>query len=297
MCERPICRECEEESGDRLLCAPCKQALSPVEDERVQTPSEPPESRSALFMPGEVTVFDDGTVVSPEPGAVATTDVPPGPAALPNFPEEEKPSMAPLDRTGPLSQIFYALPYGLGAGVLVAGVWLLIALFSKQWTQVSIFSLGLVVPWALFNSTTRKKRRGRRVWMEPPPVWMVSAVSFAIVAVLTLLLELLAYKVVYGSNPARLPFSDFVRRYMKSADWFLVACGLALALLVPFILKIGAGWSKPSLGRKRGAEPPRVEDEKGEPAADTADAERPQGAHVEGDVSSDDNADGSDGPP
>ncbi len=238
-------------------------------------------------MPGEVTVFDDGTVVSPEPSGpgqpetargagVVAADVPPTPAAGLKLLEKEKPVMEPViepsERTGLLSQMAYALPYGLGAAVLVACAWLLIALFSKQWSQVSIFSLGLVVPWALFNSTTRKKRMGRRVWTEPPPVSMVSALSFTIVAVFTPLLELLAYKVVYGSNPTRLPFSDFVQRYMKGADWFMVACGLTLALLVPFILKIGAEWSKPSLRRKRAAEPPRAEDEKGEPATDTADA-------------------------
>lgn len=241
-------------------------------------------------MPGEVTVFDDGTVVSPEPsapartetapeaGTVAMTDMPPTPVTGPKVPEKEKPSIEPLERTGPLYQMAYALPYGLGAAVLVTGAWLLIALFSKQWTQVSIFSLGLVVPWALFNSTTRKKRMGRRVWTETPPVWMVSAMSFAIVAVFTPLLELLAYNAVYGSNPGKLPFSDFVQRYMKGADWFMVSCGLALALLVPFLLKLGAEWSKPSLKRKRAAEPP-------------------PGALVEEDVLSDDNADNSDNAP
>lgn len=87
-CGRPICKECESESGDNLLCLPCKQDLKTLEEEKnieqhVELELRKGRERAKLDL-GEVTVFEDGTVVNPEPE-------PPTEARLPaEEPEEEK---------------------------------------------------------------------------------------------------------------------------------------------------------------------------------------------------------------
>jgi peptidoglycan/LPS O-acetylase OafA/YrhL len=243
-------------------------------------------------------VFDDGTVETPDPPQRAVADQielnsdavaadQPLPAVIDEarlnvdlrakeLPLLDRGEEQRQERTRPWSQIAYGVPYALAAGALVSCAWLLIALFGKQWSQVSVLTLGLVVPWALFNSSTRKKRLGIRVWKETPPLIMISITSFAIFAVMTPVVEFLAFKAVYGSNPSNLPYSDFVQRYFKGTDWLLVACGLVLSLLTPFLLKVGAEWSKPSVRRKSGEAEltQQAEASKAELAADTAGAKQ-----------------------
>jgi hypothetical protein len=152
--------------------------------------------------------------------------------------------------------VFYATRYAVVVATLVAAAWMLVALFSKKWTQVSVFTLGIAVPWALFNATTRKREMGRRVWTEPPPAIMISVVSLAVAAAYTVAMEFLARWIILGKDSA---FSDFSQLYLKRTDWLVLACALAVAFLAPFLLKVGAEWSKPS-SRRRGREAPSLQE-------------------------------------
>lgn len=148
--------------------------------------------------------------------------------------------------TGTLGQLIAGLPYALFAGVVVFGIWLLLALASNQWSQFAVLACGMVVPWALFRGTTVRKHRGQRVWQEPPRPLSISIPSVIIVAGLTVPVEFLAYKIIYRTNP-RLPFSDFMERYFQATGWLLLIMGLALAFIIPFLLSGSESWRKPSI--------------------------------------------------
>ena len=354
-CGRPICGKCGELSGDPMRCVSCVEAAQGTVKEEAEVQPVAGDRGASPVPAGEVTVFDDGTVVIPEPTPVprgpaepsaedgreqgvpedearpgggepssptAGTHRPPrlplnkrplpdtapavpvasrerreggrgklpapstareadsAPAGKRARPDDGKPRQKPPVRrgrspadasaspedagkpvrekprkkrgegTGPISQVAYALPYAVGTAVLLAGAWLLLARFSRQWTQISVFTMGIAVPWVMFNATTMKKRMGKKVWTSPPPTWMISASSFAIVSLLTAAMQFLAYKLIYGSNPARLPYNDFAMRYLKWPDWLLVLCGLLLALLLPLMLRAGKDRSVGSVRKK-----------------------------------------------
>ena len=334
-CERPICKRCEEESGDPLLCKKCKEELEALErtpfDKMLRQGNVVSSKRQAPSIVGEVTITADGKIEAPEPPAPAPAepeepepepDVEPERAAtrvkrrIPRTPETGRPAARksapvplaakpaavpaeqlreeeeeeapaedvvevesyrervarkrlerrarpPRDMTGPGYQMLHGLGYGVGVAIVVSALWLLFAFATKQWTQVSVLSLGLLVPWIIYKGTTTRNRRGVKVWSEPPaPMW-ISVPSLIIVAAVAPPLQLLAFKVIYGSNPHLLPFSDFMDRFFTNVNWFLAILGLLAAILVPFVLARGQHWRKPSLRRSRKA----VEDE------DEADAE------------------------
>ncbi len=162
--------------------------------------------------------------------------------------KSEKPPKPPKEhreRTGPLYQLVSAIPFGVGAAVGVSCVWLVVTFLAKQWSQISVLTTGMVVPWALYKGTTMRKRHGKRVWASPlRPLW-TGVTSLTVVAAITPLLEFIAYKIIYGTNSLRLPFSDFMTRYFTATDWILVVCGMALAFIMPFILVSGEDWKKP----------------------------------------------------
>ncbi|MBN1288344.1 MAG: hypothetical protein JXA49_01740, partial [Actinobacteria bacterium] len=292
-CGRPICRECEEESKDDLLCLPCKQELKSLEEEHKEPVVEEGyrigHDRARLNL-GDMTVFDDGTVVvppsvAPEKGSedaeahqaeeegfpaegVDETEVvgeravevaPPEGAAEagagggeenvgPDTPagvesgaldyEEpwlrlRKPVEVPggdaeragaeeveIEPGGPVRQLLIALSYSLLAAGALTGLWLIIAFISRQWSQASVFSMGIVVPWVLYKGSLVKKRFGRRVWREPPPAMMMSITSAGIMAVIVPFMEYFAFKII-SSSEALLPFSDFMQRYFKPTGWML----------------------------------------------------------------------------
>lgn len=356
-CERPICALCEEESGDVLLCLPCKEELEKLETPGVAVPFKKDDlrvagSRATPIDIGEVTIMQDGSVVeAPEPIKKKPEEKPPAgtkrkpiahaKAEIKPQPSKEKeagdteeparkvkrplppemrtlrkPSPVPPPRRrpsaeapereqaraqeapdgeesaavpegepetvkrparsrpaeravktrqprpkresklheGPLAQLLSGLPFGLAAALAVSGVWLLFAFIAKQWSQIAIFTLGIAVPWAIYKGTTVRKHAGIPIWKEPSqPLW-VGIASLALVAALTVPLQLLAFQVIYGSNPARLPFSDYMDRFFKGVDWLLLIFGLLLAFIVPFVLKEGAGWRKPARKRVQAAE-------------------------------------------
>ncbi|MHB8895599.1 MAG: hypothetical protein ACYC99_10545 [Candidatus Geothermincolia bacterium] len=321
-CERPICTLCEEESGDPLLCPPCKEELEQEEPSGVAVPFtrddlNVAERPSAPFQVGELTVFQDGRVLAPreQEAAAPSAEQPPGRAGETAPSEvsakaeesgggtERKPAdrkktrrrlppemrtihqaEAPVEhreareaadagetrgtttararkeraaeaelkkRTGPAAQVLNGLPFGIVTAIAVSGVWLLFAFLAKQWSQIAIFTLGIAVPWAFYKGTTVRKYAGVPIWTEPSkPLW-IAIPSLVIVAALVVPLQLLAFKMIYGSNPAKLPFGDFVERFFKVPDWILLICGLLLAFCVPFLLRAGAGWSKPARKREK----------------------------------------------
>ena len=180
-------------------------------------------------------------------------------------PPGEKPWLKP---TGVPKQLLGALPYAVGGGLLVAGLWLMLALINKQWSQVSAFTVGIVIPWSMYKGSTRRKRSGRPVWTEaPPPVWM-SLISGPLAVSIILLMEYLAYEILYRTNP-RVPFREFIQLFFRWTDWLLAACGVALAFLVPFLLSYGDRWGAPSSTRKREPSGGRFGDSAADAAKDT----------------------------
>lgn len=273
-CGRPICRECERESGDPLLCLPCKEPSKPDAPAGAEEISAP-----QPFLPvGEVTVRGNGSVdgisVTPAPGPPpgapsetesaetadtgggrATADVPPVPPGivprpptatidslqLEKEPEEEEggtPRQA-------LRQVLYALPLAVAACIFAFGFWLLFAYFRHRWTQVSVFTAGMLVPLVLYKSTTIKTKLGRKVWKKPPPPLYLSITSTAILLVFTPVFEVISFYVTYRLelNPT---FSNFSAQYLRPLDWVLIVCGLGLSFVFPFFLKLGEKWPWPS---------------------------------------------------
>lgn len=322
-CGRPICRDCENESGDNLLCLPCKQELKAIEEEK---PAEQPGDlelrkggeRARLDL-SDVTVFDDGRVIHPEPagGAPPPAEEPEeeeGPEAEEQGPAEEEPEKieekapiaeatgagvaggeiweetkswdvsnrpgdgaetAPVRRRagakrpprpkkpkkpkrpekefvpgGPGKQLLYALPYAvLTAGVLT-GIWLLVATLSRNWSQASAFSAGVAVPWVLYKSTMIKKHKGIRVWNEPPPAIAMSVVSGVILSAFIPLMEYCAFRII-GRGSDLLPWSDFMVRYFRPVDWFLLISGVVLAFLIPFVTGRGGAVRRPEFKKRK----------------------------------------------
>lgn len=168
----------------------------------------------------------------------------------------------PRDTTGPFYQTLHGLTYAIGGALLACAVWLLFAFVFKQWSQVSILTIGLLVPWVFYKGTTTRNRAGVKVWSEPPaPAW-ISVPSLIIVAAVAPVLQLLAFKIIYGANVHRLPFSDFMERFFTSLNWPLAILGLLAAVLVPFVLTRGAAWRKPELRRSRQTDEEEVEGER-----------------------------------
>ncbi len=362
-CERPICSLCEEESGDPLLCAPCKEELDRLEP-GVAVPFGredlgKTDARKAPVDVSEVTVLADGEVIEPErhePTAAASTrpepekpperparstpgsggrppsgparkvkkPLPPelrtirkpsptpvsthgehpsapdrgerapggeAPAAAPAASDgeektgpvkreptrvkrpprekraerpprvkEPRPSRKPRYYDGPVMQVLSGLPVALGAAVAVSALWLLFAFLARQWSQVAVFTLGIAVPWSYYKGTTLRKKAGLPIWTEPAPPLRVAFPSLVIVAAVTVPLQLLAFKVIYGSNRARLPFGDFMDRFFTGFDWLLLAFGLVLAFVVPFLLAAGGSLARPARVRRRGKDSGADED-------------------------------------
>lgn len=354
-CERPICSLCEEESGDPLLCAPCKEELDRLET-GVAVPFGREDlgktaARKAPVDVSEVTVLADGEVIEPErhepPAAPSTRPEPekpperparptpvsggrppsgparkvkkplppelrtirkpsptpvsthgerpsapdrgeraPGGEAPPSAPagsdgeektgpvkrkptraerpprekraerpprvKEPRPGRKPRYYDGPVMQVLSGLPVALGAAVAVSALWLLFAFLARQWSQVAVFTLGIAVPWSYYKGTTLRKKAGLPIWTEPAPPLRVAFPSLVIVAAVTVPLQLLAFKVIYGSNRARLPFGDFMDRFFTGFDWLLLAFGLVLAFVVPFLLTAGGSLARPARIRRRG---------------------------------------------
>jgi len=157
-------------------------------------------------------------------------------------------------------QVLSGLPVALGAAVAVSALWLLFAFLARQWSQVAVFTLGIAVPWSYYKGTTLRKKAGLPIWTEPAPPLRVAFPSLVIVAAVTVPLQLLAFKVIYGSNRARLPFGDFMDRFFTGFDWLLLAFGLVLAFVVPFLLAAGGSLARPARVRRRGKDSGADED-------------------------------------
>ena len=349
-CERPICKLCEQESGDRLICLPCKEQ---IEEEMSPTAlkaggfAAPPRRETPVDI-SDVIVFGDGRVetvaqetapAEPEPtpeelaeslplvnvepppskrvrkpikrepepekapepaprkrraAAVAAVPAPeaaPEPvdeelpqrmeprlraraaamkAALKRPPKPEKPPKPKKERkirTGPLRQTLGALPYGILAALVVAGVWLIFPIFHR-WNQLSIFTIGIAVPWALFRGSTRRKVKGERVWWwATRPLWLAIP-SLVIVAGITPAVEYAAYRIMYGANPGHLPFGDFAKLFFNSTSWAILIVAGLVAFALPFFMSLGEEWDLRGFKRERGEVPEDVGDEENGREAD-----------------------------
>jgi len=279
-CGKPICGDCVKESGDPALCPSCKEAVtSGVKAPEAPVIELPRLDRGPLTV-GEVTIHDDGQVEAPKevekragapdgytittPPTIAGEEEAPQADARPKeqarrpivkkpLREEAKPAArAPAGReperamllkaTPHLKQLKAALPYGLAAGIGVLGLWLLLAALRHQWTQASVFTTGIVVPWALMKGSTVKKKMGRKVWKAPPPPLWLGLASVAIMLPLVPLAEFLAYKIVSRGTDLADPGSKFMSLYFDAIGIFLIVCGFVLAFGIPYVLRIGEDW-------------------------------------------------------
>jgi hypothetical protein len=300
-CGRPICRQCEAESSDPLLCPPCKEKQSTAAEPDTPETGEPGISPGTVarederLLATEVSVLDDGQVIIPGiatpeettvpaeglsdphretvagagsgggeeppfeprrvPGAPAATDsTPRGPSgeeAHALLPRSEPASAAGWLTEGATGQLLAGLPYAIAAALAVIAAWLFLAFVGGGWTQLSVLTIGTVVPWAYYKATTLRKRNGRRVWNKPPRAIWISISSTVLVLLVIPATELIAYKIIYRVNPG-LPFSDFMGKYLKSFDWLLVSGGVALAFLVPLLLERGENLRQISLFSGKG---------------------------------------------
>lgn len=324
-CGKPICKECASESGDPSTCRPCrdlreKEAKSEgtirVGAGGKRRPSTEPAGKDEEGEPqsigvrerepkpfdiGEVTVLDDGHVVSP-PGpreragtveaeaeamegpptmdVLAPSEEPaertPSPGLEPEGPASEGPPVQakriPVEKvaskrepvperasatgspdgpravttpSGRLRQFLESLAYGLLAGSGVYVFWILFAI-SRRWTQVSVVTAGLVIPWALLKGSTAGKKGGEKKWESPLPPALASIGSAILLLLLTLPAEYFALRLVFRGSDLKNPLAEFTKIYFNRTGIILVAVGFVLAVVTPFILASGE-----SAGRKR----------------------------------------------
>lgn len=289
-CGKPICKECALESGDPRLCAPCKAAPSPGVEKPVTIagpePYSPPvrDARLPIF---ELTVSDNDQPEQPGPPVPGVKPAAPAGVEAVVHPVQTVPMREPERKAersdtvvnghavqeqvssqevqSPSSpekeargisanvpkQVVSALPYALAAGLSISVFWLLLALAGRQWTQIAVLTSGIVVPWAYYKGTTARKHLGRPVWRKPPPAIWMAVPSTIIVASIIPPTEYLAYRIMRMSN-TELMLSDFIQKYFDTTGWILVVAGLLLAFLIPFLLKSGEDWRKPSfIDRKK----------------------------------------------
>lgn len=154
-------------------------------------------------------------------------------------------------KTGTRHQLLYCVPSGIAVGVVVVAFWILLAWMAGQWTQLSVITLGLIVPWAMVEWSTKKRHWGQRIWRKPPKAHYTAAFSLGTVAVLTVIMELLARQVIFGS---RFSIDDFMARYFSPGGWVVVALGLVLATATPFLLRAPSLQNEYRGLRRRGPE-------------------------------------------
>ena len=230
-----------------------------------ETDDEPePTSRSAAQVPD--TTHADGGPVPQHKATVATDAAPPVSIAVAQTTEKPGPAKSSRlrslggkikdklrvdwsPRVETLFKIARALPRAIIAAVIVTGIWLLLAFwFRGHWSQVSILTLGIIVPWVLYNASTRKKRRKRLAWLEPPPIYVISLTSLAVVILFGVILEMSAFLI---SSEGTVSFSVFARTYFwKPLDLILLILVVPCAVGIPFLMKASASGKKLSFGSR-----------------------------------------------
>ncbi len=283
-----------------------------------ETDDEPePTKRSDSRAPGSARV--DGEPLPQPETPFATNAAPPVSTAVAQA--TEKPGLAKSSRlrnlggniTDKLSvdwsprietvlKIGRALPRTIIAAVLVTGIWLLLAFwFRGHWSQVSILTLGIVVPWVLYNELTRKKRRKRVTWLEPPPTYLISLTSLAVVILFGVILEMSAFLI---ASEGTVSFSVFTRAYFwKPLDLIMLILALPCAAGIPFLMKAGASGKMQSFARRSkkpatatpALTPPTLEDGQAQ-ASSTARSVPLDVAEVDADAYTDDDNDWEPGP-
>jgi hypothetical protein len=195
----------------------------------------PTEAGSTPVKDEAVTAPPAGLESSTEPGpAVEATSTPAAPVQ-----PDEIPTAGETVR-----QLLYALPMTIAAVVFTFGIWLLFAYMRQRWTQISVFTAGMVAPLVLYKCTTMRRKMGKKVWPKAPhPLWM-AVVSTSVMLLFTPLFEYLAYVITFR-NELYPSFSNFTAKYFGIGDWILIACGFGLSFVFPFFLKIGERWPWP----------------------------------------------------
>ena len=255
-----------------------------------ETADEPePTNRSASQAPGSA--YADGQPLPQPETTVATNAAPPVSIAVAQATDKPGPAKSSRLRslggkiTDKLSvdwsprietvlKIGRALPRTIIAAVIVTGIWLLLAFwFRGHWSQVSILTLGIVVPWVLYNALTRKKRWKRVTWLEPPPMYVISLTSLAVVILFGVILEMGAFLI---ASEGTVSFSAFARAYFwKPLDLIMLILALPLAAGIPFLMKVGASGKMRSFARRSkkpatatpALTPPTLEDGQAQAAA------------------------------
>lgn len=147
------------------------------------------------------------------------------------------PTLANVAKAGNFKQAMSSLPIGIVFGVVVFGFWITLAVIRKQWTQISVLTVGIAIGWALFKGSGSKARLRRKAWRKPlPPAW-AGVASVVVLGLLFPVAEYLAFKAV--SPEVASSWHEFAALCFNTTGWVYVACGFALAFAVPFLLKGG----------------------------------------------------------
>lgn len=134
-------------------------------------------------------------------------------------------------------QAVSSLPYGIIAGIVAFGFWLVFTFIRRQWIQISVLTAGIAIGWALFSGSTAKRQLGRKVWRKPlPPIW-AGVTSVVVLGILFPAAEYLAFMAV-SPEPIS-SWGEFVARYFRALDWLLIVSGFVLAFAVPYFLNLG----------------------------------------------------------
>lgn len=265
---------------------PAGREKQAVEDLPPIPPSPTPRAPDS-FRVGEVTIHADGTVEAPETrpsgvsGPTPIVETPPHgrpappPKEAPVERSTEKPKAKPDSKKRPVKsekkaaapgnrvkerigeiaasnrtfrQLYYALPFALLAGVIIYAFWIFLALLRRQWVQTSVLTAGITVPWALYKGTTFRKQYGKPIYGNSPKAIYMALASFAVMAILFICAEYLAFVVVYRGSDLLNPFHLFLKANTDIMDIAQIVLGFLLSVSLPYWLKLGEGKRPKSSG-------------------------------------------------
>ncbi|GEM_PF-5482467 len=136
-------------------------------------------------------------------------------------------------------QLLLGFAYGMTGGIITYALWLFLASIRNNWSQLTVMTAGIMIPWFLFKGTTAKKRLGVPVYRKSPPAIWMALISLLIMLVMFPIAEYLAFKTAYTPSPTANPLGGFISQNFRGVDIAMIALGFLFSFGVPFFLKLG----------------------------------------------------------